>query len=120
MYNFIIFHGVYFNLKEHSRIQNTSFYDINQKILFKKRLFPKIELILIFALQVMHDLVHWHCCLDYWVQLILIHENFMLKCSNIKRKQFLPNSFEEMYVLEKCYKKVQKILILKFLRLPSI
>ena len=34
-------------LKEYSVILTTSFYDINQKILTKKKLFPKFQLILI-------------------------------------------------------------------------
>ena len=44
-------------LKEKSVILTTSFYDIYQKI-FKKRLFPKFQLIATFRLQVMHDYVH--------------------------------------------------------------
>ena len=46
------------NLKVYSVILIASFYRINQKILTKKRLFPKFQLILIFHLQVMHDYVH--------------------------------------------------------------
>ena len=48
-----------------------SFYDTDQKILKKKKkkmLFPKFQLIPILHLQVMHDLVHWHCPKDYWVK----------------------------------------------------
>ena len=43
--------------------------------IIKKMLFPKFKLILIFALQVTHDYVHWHCSTDYWVKLILGHKN---------------------------------------------
>ena len=49
---------LFFWLKEYSVILIKSFYDINQQILRKKRLFPKFQLILIFRLQVMHDYVH--------------------------------------------------------------
>ena len=38
------------SLKEYSVILTAPFYGINQKILTKKRLFPKFQLILIFSL----------------------------------------------------------------------
>ena len=58
----------------------TSFYDMNQKVLTKKkeekkRLFPKFQLIPILHLQVMHDYVHLHCSIDYHVKLILVDKN---------------------------------------------
>ena len=55
------------NLKEWSVVPKTSLYDINLKILIKKkRLLPKFQLIPILRLQVMHDYVHWHCSIHVY------------------------------------------------------
>ena len=62
-------------LKEYSVIIRTSFYDINWKILPRKSLFTKFQLIPIFHLQVMHFYVHGHFPIDNSVKLILGHEN---------------------------------------------
>ena len=84
--------------------------------IIKKRLFPNFQMILIFAIQVMQDNVHWQCFTYYCVKLILGHENLCYKCSSFTRKQFLLN----MYFFEESYKQVQKkIQILTFLRTPS-
>ena len=42
---------------------------MNQKIEKKKSLLPKFKLILYLHLQVMHNYVHWHCSMDYCVEL---------------------------------------------------
>ena len=45
-------------LKEYSVILVKSFYDINQKVLGKKKVISKISVDSNFPLQVMHDYVH--------------------------------------------------------------
>ena len=49
-------------------ISATYFCYRNWKILTKKRLFPKFQLVPLFRLQVMHDYVHWYCAIDYCVR----------------------------------------------------
>ena len=50
-------------------ILTTSFYDMNQKIDKKKRLFPKFQLIPISRFQVMHDYVCFIAPIDYrWIK----------------------------------------------------
>ena len=71
------------NLKEWSVIL-TSFHDMNQKILQKKRkkkgYFAKFHLIQTFYLQAMHDYVHWYCTIDDCVKLILVNKTLCEYC----------------------------------------
>ena len=47
--------------------------------IIQKMLFPKFQLILIFALEVMDDYVFWHCSLDHCVKLNSRTREFMLE-----------------------------------------
>ena len=53
-------------------ILTISVYNMNQKI--KKSLFPKLQLIPILGLQVIHDYV-FHCYIDYCAGLFIINDN---------------------------------------------
>ena len=55
-------------------ILTASFYDMNQNIFFKKKLFPQFLLIAILHFQVMHNYIHWHCPIDYHIELILVDQ----------------------------------------------
>ena len=62
----------------------------------------------------------FHCSHNYCVKLSLTEETFCENCSNFTLKWLQPNSFGEMWFLEERYEKMQKIQILKILRMPSI
>ena len=77
---------------------------MNQKILTKKQLFLKFQLIPILCLQVKLDFVQWHCSMDYGAKLILVNKNLWANCSYFTLKCFLRNSFREMCFLAESYK----------------
>ena len=103
-----------------SMVSNNSFYDMNQKILTKKWLFPNFQLIPILHLQVMHDNGHWHCSIDYCVKLILVDETLCENCfiSHWNDFCFIPlGKCDSWRTATNRWKKIQ---ILNILRAPSI
>ena len=72
----------------------------------------------ILRFQVMHDYVCFIAPIDYCVEKSLVHETFCKNCSYFILKWFQPNSFGELYFLEKSYENMQKIQFLKFWERP--
>ena len=76
-------------------------------------------MIVILRFQVLQDYVCFIAPIDYCVESSFVNETFYANCSYFILIWFQPNSFGEMCFLEESYEKMQKLQILKILRVPS-
>ena len=76
------------NLKGYSLILLTCFYDTNWKILAKKALFPKSQLLHILHLQIRHDYVHFIVPIEHCAELILVDETLSKKIALISQGNY--------------------------------